>query len=78
MAQWKSEQGIAVNTSQFNLVGNPAMTVPIGFLPDLSLVEADPNVKLPVGMQLIGRLHGEMEILKIGYAFEKMYDWQKG
>ena len=71
-AQWKAEQGIAVNASQYNLVGNPAMTLPIGFLPDLS--GADPNVRLPVGLQVVGSLHGEARILNIGYAYEKMCD----
>ena len=75
MAQWKAEQGIAVNTSQFNLTGNPAMTLPIGFLPDLS--GADPHIKLPVGMQIIGPLHGDERVLKVGYAYEKMFDWRK-
>lgn len=75
IAQWKAEQGIAVNTSQFNMVGNPAMTLPIGFLPDLT--GADPNVKLPVAMQIIGPLHGEERILRVGYAYEKMFDWRR-
>jgi hypothetical protein len=32
------------------------MTLPVGYLPDLS--QADAKVKLPVGMQIIGPLHG--------------------
>lgn len=64
-----------MNTSQFNLTGHPAMTLPIGFLPDLS--GADPNVRLPVGMQIIGPLHGEEKILRVGLAYEKMFDWKK-
>lgn len=67
MAQWKAGQGISVNTSQFNLVGNPAMTLPVGYLSDLS--RADAKAKLPVGMQIIGPLYG--------YAYEKMFDWRK-
>ena len=75
IAQWNAEAGIAVNTSQFNLAGNPAMTLPIGFLPDLS--GTDINVKLPVGMQIIGPLHGEEKVLRIGYAYEKVFEWRK-
>ena len=75
LEQWKADQGIALNTAQFNLTGNPAMALPIGFLPDLS--GADENVKLPVSMQIVGPLHREDKILKVGYAYEKMFDWRK-
>jgi len=51
------------------------MALPIGFLPDLS--GADENVKLPVSMQIVGPLHREDKILKVGYAYEKMFDWRK-
>jgi hypothetical protein len=57
LEQWKANQGIALNTAQFNLTGNPAMALRIGYLPDLS--GADENVKLPVRMQIVGSLHGE-------------------
>jgi amidase len=71
----QSEAGIAVNTSQFNLTGHPAMSLPIGFLPDSTSTAK--TVWLPVGMQIIGPLHGEEKILKVGYAYEKMFDWRK-
>jgi hypothetical protein len=51
------------------------MALPIGFLPDLS--GADVNIMLPVSMQIVGPLHGEDKILKVGYAYEKMFDWRK-
>jgi len=72
--QWKADQGIALNTSQFNLTGHPAMALPIGFLPDLSGLKKE--VRLPVSMQIVGPLHGEEKVLKVGYAFERMYDWR--
>jgi amidase len=75
LEQWKADQAIALNTAQFNLTGNPAMALPIGFLPDLS--GADENVKLPVSMQIVGPLHGEDKVLKVGYAYEKMFDCRK-
>jgi amidase len=75
LEQWKTDQGTAQNTAQFNLTGNLAMALPIGFLPDLS--GADAGVKLPFGMQIVGPLHGEDKILKVGYAHEKMFNWRK-
>jgi amidase len=67
----EAEKGLATNTAQFNLTGHPAMTLPIGFLPDMSGL--DSNVMLPVGMQIVGPLHGENKIFKVGYAYEKMF-----
>lgn len=71
--QTQADQGIAMNTAQFNLTGHPAMALPIGFLPD-----EDSGNMLPASMQIIGPLHGEEKILRIGYAFEKAYDWKTG
>ena len=51
------------------------MALPIGFLLDLS--SADENVKLQVSMQIVGPLNGEDKILKVGYAYEKVFDWRK-
>jgi amidase len=75
IAQWKTEQRISNNTCQFNLTGLPAMTIPVGFLPDQR--GGDGSVLLPAGMQIVGPLHGEEKIFKVGYAFEKMVDWRK-
>jgi amidase len=71
----EADQGIALNTAQFNLTGNPAMALPIGFLNDLS--GEDGSVRLPVSMQIVGPLYGEDKVLKAGYAFERMWDWRK-
>ena len=51
------------------------MTLPIGFLPDLS--GTDPKVRLPVAMQIVGPLHGEDKIFKIALAYESMFDWKR-
>ena len=51
------------------------MTLPIAFLQDLS--GEDENVWFPVAMQIIGPLHGEERILKVGLAWEKAFDWRK-
>jgi amidase len=42
--------------------GNPALSVPCAFTDD----------GLPVGMQIVGRHQGEMELLRMGYAFEQV------
>ena len=43
------------------LVGLPAISVPCGFTPE----------GLPVGIQIVGRHHGERNLLKFAYAFEQ-------
>jgi aspartyl-tRNA(Asn)/glutamyl-tRNA(Gln) amidotransferase subunit A len=49
-----------------NLAGLPALSVPCGV-----------NEKgLPIGMQFIGRLHGEGELLRLGHAYEQYTQWQ--
>jgi aspartyl-tRNA(Asn)/glutamyl-tRNA(Gln) amidotransferase subunit A len=48
----------------FNLTGHPAITLPCGFGAD----------GLPVGVQLIGRLRGEAELLQACALFERSSD----
>ena len=47
-----------------NLAGLPAMSVPAGLANDL-----------PVGMQLIGRRFGEVDILKLAHQFQQRTSW---
>ncbi|ETS78709.1 hypothetical protein PFICI_08562 [Pestalotiopsis fici W106-1] len=65
--------GQTLNTMQFNLTGHPAMSVPTGLRTDMSGAS---NTKLPVGVQLVGPLHGENAILEFGYALEQSYNWK--
>jgi len=51
-------------TMPFNLTGHPAITLPCGFGAD----------GLPVGLQLIGRLRGEAELLQACALFERSSD----
>jgi len=43
------------------LTGLPAMAVPCGFTPD----------GLPIGLQIVGRRHRDLDVLKLAYAFEQ-------
>lgn len=53
-----------IMTVPINPAGIPAISVPAGF------IERD-GKKLPVGMQIIGPMWGEQEILNAGYAFQE-------
>jgi aspartyl-tRNA(Asn)/glutamyl-tRNA(Gln) amidotransferase subunit A len=56
-----------IYTVQVNIAGLPAISVPCGF------VEAD-GVKLPAGLQIIGKHFDEGKILQIAYAYEQVRD----
>jgi aspartyl-tRNA(Asn)/glutamyl-tRNA(Gln) amidotransferase subunit A len=51
---------VAVQTAPFNVTGNPALAIPIGFS----------ESGLPLGMQIVGRLFDERTVFRIGAAFE--------
>ena len=48
-----------------NLTGLPALSVPCGFSPR----------GLPIGLQLVGRPFGEIDLLRIGHLYETATDW---
>ena len=50
------------------------MSFPVGML---SAVE-DPDVMLPVGMQITGKWFAEEMIYRVGAAWEREFDWKKG
>ncbi|KAM0816077.1 putative Amidase [Seiridium cardinale] len=60
------------NTVVFNVTGQPAMSIPIGFAP----ANEDPSVLLPVAMQIVGGLWQEKKILRVGHAWETEFDWK--
>ncbi len=57
----KLSDGAALNTSQFDLTGHPALNVPCGKLDGL-----------PIGMMMVGRIGGDATVLRAGYAFEQL------
>ena len=56
---------MSLQTMPFNLTGNPALAVPIGFS----------QSGLPLGMQLVGRAFDEPTVLRIGAAYEAATEW---
>jgi aspartyl-tRNA(Asn)/glutamyl-tRNA(Gln) amidotransferase subunit A len=52
-------------TVNLNLSGLPAVVVPCGF------AEADGGGKLPVGLQMVGRMFGEAELLAAAHVYEQ-------
>jgi len=50
----------------FNLTQQPAASVPCGFTRD----------GLPVGLQIVGPMHGDRRVLRAARAFEKLQPWQ--
>jgi aspartyl-tRNA(Asn)/glutamyl-tRNA(Gln) amidotransferase subunit A len=62
-----------VFTVSANLAGLPAVSIPCGFA-----VEAGPQgspERLPVGLQLTGRLFDESTLLRIADAYERSTAW---
>ena len=53
-----------------NLAGTCGMSIPCGF------AEAD-GMKLPIGLQLIGKPFGETQLLQIAHAYEQSTPWHK-
>jgi aspartyl-tRNA(Asn)/glutamyl-tRNA(Gln) amidotransferase subunit A len=47
-------------TYPFNLTGQPAATVPCGFTKD----------GLPIGLQIVGPMYGDAEVLRAAYAYQ--------
>jgi aspartyl-tRNA(Asn)/glutamyl-tRNA(Gln) amidotransferase subunit A len=54
-----------------NLAGNPGISVPCGF------AESD-GVRLPVGLQFLGKPFGEDELLRVAHAYEQAAGWYRG
>ena len=53
-----------IYTIAVNLAGLPGMSVPAGFVNEL-----------PIGLQLIGNLFGEANLLNIAHQYQQVTDW---
>jgi len=54
------------NTYPFNLVGFPALSVPCGFT----------SAGLPIGLQIVGRPHEDLTVLRVGHYYQQASAWQ--
>jgi amidase len=64
--------GMTNNTAIFNVTGQPALSLPVGW----SQAVGDESVMLPVGLQIVGALWEEKKILRIAKALESSFDWE--
>jgi aspartyl-tRNA(Asn)/glutamyl-tRNA(Gln) amidotransferase subunit A len=62
-----------VFTVSANLVGLPAISVPCGMVERSEGPER--SERLPVGLQLTGRLFDESTLLQAADAYERLTDW---
>jgi len=65
--------GETLNTAPFNGTGHPALNLPIGWM---GAVE-DERIRLPVGMQLVGKWWDEGTVYRAGAAWEGAFDWKQ-
>jgi amidase len=76
LEQIKKQVGLTSNTCQFNQTGHPALTLPIGRLtPKEGPAAGNQNVKLPVGLQIVGKWWDEETVYRVAYAWELMNEW---
>ncbi len=57
--------GTAIFTAPFNLTGHPAISVPGGMSAS----------GIPIGLQLVGRLSGDADLLAVAHAYEQATPW---
>ena len=54
-----------VLTYPFNMTTNPAISIPVGFTRN----------GVPVGLQIVGRLRADGDVLRLAAAFEAVRPW---
>ena len=62
---FESGEFFAVYSTYWNMLGNPALSVPAGLTSE----------NLPVGMQLVGPRFGDAEVLAAGDAYQRATSW---
>ncbi|KAL2837699.1 amidase signature domain-containing protein [Aspergillus pseudoustus] len=68
----RPSMGMTINTAIFNITGQPAISIPVGF----ERSSADEAVRLPVGMQIISGLGKDEKVLRAAHAWESNFDWR--
>ncbi|MBL6598210.1 MAG: amidase [Alphaproteobacteria bacterium] len=66
-AQQSFPETSPMQTTPFNVTGNPAMSIPIGFAEN----------GLPLSMQIIGPYFDETMVLRVGQAYESATNWHE-
>ncbi|KAL1889950.1 hypothetical protein Sste5346_008528 [Sporothrix stenoceras] len=64
--------GVTHNTAPFDFSGHPALSLPVGLASPVD----DPDVKLPVGMQIVGRQYEDLVCMQVAAVWEKENDWK--
>jgi amidase len=64
--------GVLLNTAPFDSTGHPALSFPVGFVP----ASDDKGLKLPIGMQIVGKKFDDLTCLKIAAAWERARGWK--
>ncbi len=72
LARLSRTLGCTLNTAPFDFSGHPSLSIPVGFASPLD----DPSVKLPVGMQLVGRQYEDLLCLQVAAVWEKANNWK--
>ncbi|KAL4877948.1 amidase signature domain-containing protein [Aspergillus karnatakaensis] len=68
----RPSMGLTMNTAIFNITGQPAISIPVGFAPSIF----DRSVRLPVGMQIVSGIGSDDKVLQVAHAWESTFDWQ--
>ncbi|KAI0733549.1 amidase signature enzyme [Fomitopsis betulina] len=71
---YKDYNGLTWNTLPFNNTGHPALSIPCGML---SPPEGPDDLRLPIGMQLVGRFWEELTMYKAALAWSDAYNWKE-
>lgn len=58
-------RGMTYNTAPYNVTGHPALTVPCGLN----------HNGLPIGLMLVGPYYSDVNLLNIGYQYERSAQW---
>jgi len=65
--------GSTANTQPFNITGHPALSIPCGMV---APSEGPETLRLPVGLQIVGKYFDELTIYKAALAWSDAYDWK--
>ncbi|KAK0498835.1 amidase signature enzyme [Armillaria luteobubalina] len=73
--------GTVINTATFNGTGHPALAFPVGFgspTKEDVLTPEDNAIRLPISMQIVGRMWEDAMCIKVAAAWEDTWNWKTG